>query len=159
MKTHSKIMLLASLAALGTGGGILLAQSTGSLPSINPPSLQQPPPLTPPSTVTSPGTGARRGTGARASRQPRMELALISLREARTHLENSLPDKGGNRERAIASVDQAIKDVQAGIAYADAHPDEFPARGAVARGTGARGTRGRGARGTGTAAAPPPAGG
>jgi len=125
MKIYYKLIALALALVIGTGGSLVLAQST--TPSVTTPPV---------------GTSPRRGAagaglrGAPGGGQPRMELALISLQEARRSLENALPDKGGYREKAIASVDQAIKDVQAGIDYARDHPEEF------------RGPRGAGPRGT-----------
>jgi len=141
MKTHYKIIVLASALALGTGGSLVLAQAPAA------------PTIAPTTTVVStPGaTGARRGGEGRGPRggQPRMELALALLRDARNHLENAVPDKGGFREKAIASVDRAMHDVQDGIDYARDHPEEF---------RGARG-RGEGPRGTVTSTVTPPAGG
>jgi hypothetical protein len=83
--------------------------------------------------------GTARGPG---SHQPHMDNAILRLREARNQLDLAEHDKGGFREKAIASIDQAIKDVQAGIDYAEAHPEEFPnaARGPRAGARGARGT-------------------
>nr|WP_239025342.1 hypothetical protein [Rhodoligotrophos defluvii] len=53
-----------------------------------------------------------------AANQPFMENALANLREARANLENAVPNKGGHRERAIGLVDQAIAEVEEGIAFA-----------------------------------------
>ncbi|MGH9595097.1 MAG: hypothetical protein ACRD5L_18540 [Bryobacteraceae bacterium] len=144
MKTHHKVAAFALALAIGTGGSFVLAQQ--SVPTITPP------PISPPTSPT-PGAGPRRGTAGYRSRQPHMEEALLRLREARNQLDMAEHDKGGFRERAIGSIDTAIKDVNDGIEYAIAHPEEF--RGAGARGTGrgaSRGTR----RGEGTAT--PPAG-
>lgn len=56
-------------------------------------------------------------TGAFAN-QPFMDAALGQLRAARASLQQAEPNKGGHREAAIGLVDQAIEQVQAGIAYA-----------------------------------------
>ena len=47
--------------------------------------------------------------------QPHMQAALHALRNSRAELEAALPDKAGHRVKAIALVDQAIAEVQAGI--------------------------------------------
>ena len=50
--------------------------------------------------------------------QPNMQAALGDLRAARASLQKAVPDKAGHRNQAIALVDQAIAQVQAGIAAA-----------------------------------------
>ena len=50
--------------------------------------------------------------------QPNMQAALGELRSARASLQKAVPDKQGHRNRAIALVDQAIAQVQAGMAAA-----------------------------------------
>jgi hypothetical protein len=47
-----------------------------------------------------------------------MEAALGDLRAARASLQKAVPDKAGHRNQAIALVDQAIAQVQAGMAAA-----------------------------------------
>jgi hypothetical protein len=47
--------------------------------------------------------------------QPNMEAALGDLRAARASLQKAVPDKAGHRNQAIALVDQAIAQVQAGM--------------------------------------------
>ncbi len=47
--------------------------------------------------------------------QPHMQNALHALRNSKAELETALPDKGGHRVKAIALVDQAIAEVNAGI--------------------------------------------
>ena len=47
--------------------------------------------------------------------QPHMQNALHALRNAKAELETALPDKGGHRVKAIALVDQAIAETNAGI--------------------------------------------
>jgi hypothetical protein len=51
--------------------------------------------------------------------QPHMQNALASLRTARAELEKAVHDKGGHRVRAIKLVDQAIQQVELGIARAE----------------------------------------
>ena len=53
--------------------------------------------------------------------QPHMEAALGHLESAKTELQSALGDKGGHRVRAIALVDRAIAEVQAGMDYAARH--------------------------------------
>jgi len=53
--------------------------------------------------------------------QPRMRAALAHLREARRELELAAPNKGGHRERAIELADNAIKQVELGIEFAERH--------------------------------------
>jgi hypothetical protein len=50
--------------------------------------------------------------------QPHMQAALDHLQAAKTELQSAVADKGGHRVRAIALVDQAMGEVQAGIEYA-----------------------------------------
>lgn len=50
--------------------------------------------------------------------QPHMQAALDHLQAAKTELQTALADKGGHRVRAIALVDEAIGEVQAGMAFA-----------------------------------------
>ena len=47
-----------------------------------------------------------------------MQAALGELRAARASLQKAVPDKPGHRNRAIQLVNQAIAEVQAGIAAA-----------------------------------------
>ena len=53
--------------------------------------------------------------------QPHMRLALGSLREAKHHLEEAIPDKGGHRVKALGLVNSAIAETEAGIAYSASH--------------------------------------
>ena len=53
--------------------------------------------------------------------QPHMRMALVSLREARHHLDEATADKGGHRAKAIELVNSAIAETEAGIAYAATH--------------------------------------
>ena len=59
--------------------------------------------------------------GCATGGQPRMEAALDELRSARSELQAAEGDKGGHRVRAIALVDDAIGEVQAGIEFARTH--------------------------------------
>jgi len=56
---------------------------------------------------------------AKAEPQPHMRAAMEHLRAARESLERADPDKGGHRAKAIELVDGAIRQVEAGIAYAN----------------------------------------
>lgn len=53
--------------------------------------------------------------------QPQMQMALASLKEAKKHLDNATPDKGGHRVKAMELTAQAIAEVEAGIAYDNTH--------------------------------------
>jgi hypothetical protein len=53
---------------------------------------------------------------AHAANQPHMYNALGDLKAARHQLEVALDDKGGHRVRAISIIDNAIEEVNAGIA-------------------------------------------
>lgn len=50
-----------------------------------------------------------------------MDAALASLREARVHLDKGGHDFGGHRIRAIHAADNAIREIQASIDYANSH--------------------------------------
>jgi hypothetical protein len=56
--------------------------------------------------------------GPTVAYQPHMENALGALRQARSELAASEPNKGGFREQAIGLVDQAIAATEKGISYA-----------------------------------------
>jgi hypothetical protein len=61
--------------------------------------------------------GALAATGvAYASYQPHMDNALEDLHHAHHQLEEANHDKGGHRDNALGLIDQAIGEVQAGIA-------------------------------------------
>lgn len=57
-----------------------------------------------------------------AQRQEHMDVALEHLHRAKEALERAEHDKGGHREAAINLVDQAIRQVEEGKAYAREHP-------------------------------------
>ena len=59
--------------------------------------------------------------GRASADQPRMHAALEHLRAARAELDKATPDKGGHREAAIKLVNDAIAQVEAGIAYDRRH--------------------------------------
>ncbi len=61
---------------------------------------------------------------ARADDQPHMQAALEALKTAARELAAAKPDKGGHRDEAIHRVDEAIRNVEAGIAYADKKGEE-----------------------------------
>ena len=54
--------------------------------------------------------------GAAYAAQPRMRAALGYLQNAKAELQAAAADKGGHRLRAIELVNQAMGEVQAGIA-------------------------------------------
>ena len=53
--------------------------------------------------------------------QPHMQKALGHLQAARNQLAAASRDKGGHRARAMALIDQAINEVEAGIVYDRTH--------------------------------------
>ena len=55
--------------------------------------------------------------GQLSAAQPHMQAALKHLRAARADLNKASADKGGHRNRAIELVNQAIDEVERGIAY------------------------------------------
>jgi hypothetical protein len=50
-----------------------------------------------------------------------VDAALALLQNPRAELAQADPNKGGHRERGLASIDQAIGEVRAGIAFAAGH--------------------------------------
>ena len=56
------------------------------------------------------------GFGVAWAAQPHMQNALSDLQAARSELQAAIPDKGGHRVAALSLVNQAITQVQAGIA-------------------------------------------
>jgi hypothetical protein len=58
---------------------------------------------------------------ASAEAQPRMVEAREHLKAGRASLDAAQADKGGHRVKAIALVDQALAEVNAGIAFDNAH--------------------------------------
>jgi len=53
--------------------------------------------------------------------QPEMHAALDHLKQAKENLEKGKHDKGGHRAHALELVDQAIAEVNQGIAFAQSH--------------------------------------
>jgi hypothetical protein len=60
------------------------------------------------------------GVGYAIAAQPHMEAAVGLLMNARAELEQAYPNKGGHRVNAIVLIDQALREVQEGIDFADA---------------------------------------
>ncbi|HXG94761.1 MAG TPA: hypothetical protein VNN73_20635 [Blastocatellia bacterium] len=58
---------------------------------------------------------------ARAADQPHMQAALDALKTARRELEEATSDKGGHRANALKLVNQAINQVERGIAFDRRH--------------------------------------
>ena len=54
---------------------------------------------------------------AKAADQPHMQAALDALKNARRELEAATTDKGGHRAKALTLVNDAIAQVQKGIAF------------------------------------------
>ena len=61
-----------------------------------------------------------------AGKQPHMEAALKNLQNAKVQLEKATADKGGHRVKAIELINQAMDEVNRGMAYSD---DEKPKKG------------------------------
>lgn len=55
--------------------------------------------------------------GQLSAAQPQMQSALSNLRAAKRNLDKATSDKGGHRARAMSHVEQAIDEVEKGIAY------------------------------------------
>ena len=85
-------------ALLGLGVAAAFAAGCSSAPSYPPP----------------PGYGS-------PSYQRYMENALAALKSGYTELQQAEANKGGHRERAMELVQQAIAEVQNGIAWANEH--------------------------------------
>jgi len=56
--------------------------------------------------------------GSVSADQPNMQNALNHLREAKIALQAATPNKGGWRDKAIESVNQAISETEKGIRFA-----------------------------------------
>lgn len=59
--------------------------------------------------------------GQLSAAQPQMQSALTNLRQTRANLNRATADKGGHRERALSLVNDAIDQVEKGIAYDRRH--------------------------------------
>ncbi len=127
MKTPVKIVVLALAAVISAGGGFALAQTPApqvyrpnATPQVNRPNAT--PQVNRPA-ATQRGSGSANARGPMVE-QPRMVEARNALRLARLALEGAQPDKGGFREKAIANIDEALKNVEQGIAYASSNSSE-----------------------------------
>ena len=60
-------------------------------------------------------------TGTAMAEQGNMIAARQSLHAAYNYLQQATPDKGGHRVNAMSLVQQAIREVNMGINYANAH--------------------------------------
>lgn len=58
---------------------------------------------------------------ASADRQPYMRSALGYLNSAKDQLQKATADKGGHRVKALAAVNTAIAEVEAGIKFDNRH--------------------------------------
>ncbi|MBL8953188.1 MAG: hypothetical protein JNK82_20590 [Myxococcaceae bacterium] len=56
-----------------------------------------------------------------ADNQPKMKEALEALKTAKAALQAATADKGGHRVKAIEKVNEAIEQVEKGIAYDNKH--------------------------------------
>ncbi len=56
--------------------------------------------------------------------QPKLQAALVALQRAQGEVSAASPNKGGHREQALGLIERAIGAVNAGMAYAAAHPTE-----------------------------------
>jgi len=61
------------------------------------------------------------GGGGGGDYQPNMEAAMQQLRAAQSSLQNASSDKGGHRVRAMQLIDQAMREVEAGMRYDNRH--------------------------------------
>lgn len=60
-------------------------------------------------------------TGRATADQPRMQLALDSLRVAKNQLDQATSDKGGHRTKALKYAKLAIAETERGIVYDRRH--------------------------------------
>jgi hypothetical protein len=63
--------------------------------------------------------GVAGGYALAAVAQPHMEAALAALRNAAGELQQAEHDKGGHREKAMQLVEQAMRQVEAGVTAAN----------------------------------------
>ncbi len=59
--------------------------------------------------------------GRASAEQPRMQAALDALKTARAELNAATSDKGGHRAKALRHVNEAIEQVEKGIAFDRRH--------------------------------------
>ena len=64
--------------------------------------------------------------GVARADQPFMQAARADLKTAKRELQKAIPDKGGHRVKAIALVNNAIAEVNAGIAFDRRHNHANP---------------------------------
>ncbi len=65
--------------------------------------------------------GASFFAGRALAAQPNMQAALDHLQAARRELTQATPDKGGHRAKALALVDEAIRQVREGMRFDRRH--------------------------------------
>jgi hypothetical protein len=70
--------------------------------------------------VGSVGVQVAKADGA-CHNQPNMEAARQTLKQARAALDRAEHNKGGWRDRAIASTDAALREAEKGCEFADTH--------------------------------------
>ncbi len=66
------------------------------------------------------------GLSLAGDKQPHMRAALMSLHAAQGQIQKATPDKGGHRTRALSLVNQAIAEVEKGIAFDNKHEKKDP---------------------------------
>ncbi len=67
------------------------------------------------------GSAASMAASPAMADQGNMDAAMLQLGNALESLRRATPNKGGHRERAMALVEQAMGETQAGIDYAQQH--------------------------------------
>ena len=69
----------------------------------------------------APPSGNAEVKSAAAEQSPAMQAGLTQLTAAQSDFQNAKNPWGGRRDQALALVNQAVTEVQAGIAFAKAH--------------------------------------
>jgi hypothetical protein len=59
-----------------------------------------------------------------AEDQPHMRAAMEHIRQAQQQLDQAASDKGGHRIKALEHLKAAMAEVEAGIQYANTHPEK-----------------------------------
>ncbi|MBB3441666.1 hypothetical protein LVY75_24710 [Sinorhizobium sp. B11] len=67
------------------------------------------------------GPAATLAASPAMANQGNMDAAMRALENALAALRRATPNKGGHKERAVGLIEQAMAEVQAGIAYAAEH--------------------------------------
>ncbi len=67
------------------------------------------------------GPAATLAASPAIANQGNMDAAMRALENALAALRRATPNKGGHKERAVGLIEQAMAEVQAGIAYAAEH--------------------------------------